>query len=76
MDCFGKPMERRKFLKKGISLGAMIVAFSSRKSIPLSALQPESISPRNHDSPEKHHARLVQVVRQYGGEFGTFKGGL
>lgn len=76
MNSFAKHLGRREFLKKGMSGGAMIVAFPFWKSIQLSALQPESASSRNNDSPNESHGRLLKIVKTYGGEFGGIKGGI
>jgi hypothetical protein len=66
MDRFGKPLERRKFLKKGITGGAMIAAFPVWKSV----------NPRQDYSPNESHRRLLKIVQKYGGEFGDTRGGL
>ena len=65
MDRFGKPLERRKFLKNGIAGGVFLAAF------PLWKITHPGVSQH-----ETNSLKLLQIVRQYGGEFGDTKGGL
>jgi hypothetical protein len=76
MEQFGKPIGRRKFLKRGIACGFGIAVFPVWKTIHSSATQSESLSPNHEYSPDEPHRRLLKLMREYGGEFGGFRGGL
>jgi hypothetical protein len=65
MDRSGNPMGRRKFLKKGLMSSVLFFVFPPKRVVHSGTLHQKT-----------HSQRLLQIVRQYGGEFGAFKGGL
>ena len=65
MERSGNLMGRRNFLRKGLMSGVLFIAFPSERVAHSGTLQHKT-----------HSQKLLRIVRQYGGEFGAFKGGL
>jgi hypothetical protein len=65
MEQFERPMKRRKFLKRGILGGVLLVTIPPGKVMLTGTLQQETDAQRLH-----------QIARRYGGEFGATRGGL
>ncbi|UCE40761.1 MAG: hypothetical protein JSV17_15140 [Candidatus Aminicenantes bacterium] len=76
MDRFEKPLERRKFLKKGIMGSVFLIALPPEKALRSDASHYETNSLKRGIFPACSANKLLRIVRKYGGEFGVFKGGL
>lgn len=76
MESFEKPVERRKFMKWGISGGFAATGILFLENIHIMAIQPESFVSKHKLSQNKSYLKLLNIAKAHGGEFGAFKGGL
>jgi hypothetical protein len=75
MDRLGRSQERREFLKNGILGGVLLVSFPLLRTGLLGSCRYEANSLERGDFLDGSPEKIAQIVRQYGGEFGAFKGG-
>lgn len=76
MERYKSPIERRKFLKRGMMSGFLFAFFPVWKAIHTPPEQTETASFDPDGSPDGSHRRLQEIAQKFGGEFGGRKGGL
>ena len=65
-----KAMMRRKFLKKGVTSGALIAVFPLKKLISFQAFYSDSCLKPEPDPSAESQERFLEVVLKYGSELG------
>ena len=75
MDRFIRFRKRREFLKNGILSGVLLVFFPLWRTGLSGFSRNEAKSQGRSDCLDGSSEKIIQIVHQYGGEFGTSKGG-
>lgn len=75
MDRCEKSQERREFLKNWILGGVILVSSPLWRTKHLGSSRKKANTSKQDEFLNAPSKRIIQIVRRYGGEFGTSKGG-
>lgn len=75
MDRSEISQERRKFLKNWILGGVILVSSPLWRTKHSGSSRKKAKTSKRDEFLDGHSERIIQIIRQYGGEFGISKGG-
>lgn len=75
MEVHNRLLERRKFLKKGITGGVLMALVPLVKTLNFASTRSESLNKRTDCPWREVQDRILKITRRYGAEFGKIQGG-